>query len=265
MEHSEHRKRMRERYVKQGLEGFAPHEVLELMLFYAIPQKNVNPLAHQLLDKFGSLHGVLEAEPEMLRQVDGIGEYSATFLSLFSKVEKYVGLEKAQKRVELSSRKKAMEYCAKLLQGERREHFYVICLNGQMEVLHTALIAKGSLSEVPAYPRLVAEAALNHNAHSVILCHNHPGGSLIPSEADMEATRQLAALFRGLEIVLIDHMIVSGGETLSMVLEHLLEREPTPLGIYPRVADPAGEQRIRQELLKRQKAMKTEKRLAEEP
>lgn len=251
MDHGGHRKRMRERFETNGLEGFAPHEVLELMLFYAIPQKNVNPLGHELVNRFGSLHGVLEAEPQMLRQVNGIGEYAATFISLFAQVNKYAELERLGERAALSSRKTASEYCQKLLMGERRELFYVICLNGQMEVLKSVLIAKGSLSNVPAYPRLVAEAALNHNAHSVLLCHNHPGGSIVPSQGDMEVTRQLSALLAGLEIVLVDHMIVAGDRTLSMVAHRLIEQEVSPLGVSTRVADPAGETRIRQELKKR--------------
>ncbi len=253
MEHGGHRARMRDRYVKQGLEGFAPHEVLELLLFYAIPQKNVNPLAHQLLDRFGSVHGVLSAEPQMLRQVEGIGEYTATFLSLFQKVGKYADLERAGEKAELTSRRAAADYCKTLLSGERRELFYVICLNGQMQVLQSVLITKGSLSDVPAYPRLVAEAALNHNAHSVVLCHNHPGGSLVPSQGDVEVTRQLSALLSGLEIVLVDHIIVADGEALSMVSHHLIEQEVAQAGITTRVADSAGETRIRNELLKQRK------------
>lgn len=250
MEHSGHRQRMRERYLVQGLEGFAPHEVLELLLFYTIPQKNVNPLAHELLERFGSLHGVLSADAAQLRQVKGIGEYSASFLSLFRQVAKYAELEQAGERVSLKSRKLAEEYCVKLLAGERREVFYAICMNGQMQVLHSALIAKGSLSSVPAYPRVVAEAVLNHNAHSVLFCHNHPGGSLVPSQGDVEVTRQLGALLSGLEIVMADHIIVADGKALSMVAYHLIEQEVSGSSVFSHVADPAGEVRIRHELLK---------------
>ncbi len=251
MEHDGHRKRMRERYEKQGLEGFASHEVLELMLFYAIPQKNVNPLAHQLLDHFGSLYALLQAEPKQLTQVKGIGEYAATFLSLFASVARYAQLEKAGERVSLDNRGRAESYCIQLLDGHRVEHFYVICLNGQMEVLHAALVAKGSLSDVAAYPRIVAEKALTHNAHSVILCHNHPGGSLTPSAGDVEVTRQLASLLAGLEITLVDHIVVADGQALSMVRHQLIEQEVSSAGVLTRVADPASEVRIRNQLLGR--------------
>ena len=227
MEHDGHRRRMRARYAKQGLEGFAGHEVLELLLFYAIPQKNVNPVAHELLERFGSLSGVLQAEPEQLRKVDGIGEYAAVYLSLFAKVARYAQLEKAGARVAIPNRGAAEEYCINLLAGERHEVFYAICMDAQMRVLHNALIAKGSLSGVPAYPRLVAEAALNHNAHSVLLCHNHPGGSPGPSQADVESTRRLGVLLHGMEVKLADHIIVADERAFSMVAHHLMELEET--------------------------------------
>jgi len=254
MEHEGHRFRMRERYRKQeGLDGFAPHEVLELWLYYAIPQRNVNTLAHDLIRRFGSLHGVLHADMQQLKQVKGIGEYSATFLSLFSEIARYIGMEQAGDRAKITNRKEAEEHCIRLLAGEKRELFYAVCMNGQMQVLHNALIAKGSLSNVPAHPRIVAEAVLNHNAHSVLFCHNHPGGSVIPSQGDMEVTRQLAALLQGLEVVMIDHIIVSDGKALSMLSHHLIEQGSSPAGIWTRVADSAGEARIRNTLMRREK------------
>lgn len=253
MEHEGHRQRMRERFLKQGLEGFAPHEVLELLLFYTIPQKNVNPLAHALLEKFGSLSNVLQAEPRQLCQVKGVGEYSAAFLSLFGPVARYAQAEKAGQRMTLGSRRQAEEYCIRLLEGERREAFYAVCLDGRMQVLFSALIARGSLSDVPAYPRLVAEAVLLHNAHSVLLCHNHPGGSLTPSQGDVEVTRQMGALLHGLEITLVDHIIVADGKALSMVACHLIEQEFSTFGAVSRVADSASEIRIRSQLLAREK------------
>ena len=259
MVHEGHRLRMRERYGKQGgLDGFAPHEVLELWLYYAIPQKNVNALAHELLDRFGSLHGVFHADPQQLKQVKGIGEYASTFLSLLPKVVKYMEMERAGESVKISNRKEAEDYCVRLLAGEKRELFYAVCMNGQMQVLHNALIAKGSLSNVPAYPRVVAEAVLNHNAHSVMLCHNHPGGSVFPSQGDMEVTRQLAALLHGLEVVLIDHMIVTEKSAFSMLSHHLIEQSSSAAGITTKVADSAGETRIRNEMIRQQKAEKGE-------
>lgn len=237
MEHGGHRQRMRERYLKQGLEGFAPHETLELLLFYAIPQKNVNPLAHKLINRFGSLYGVLNASPKQLMQVEGIGEYAATFLSLLQSAARQAMRTRGADRVRLSSRQAAVDYCIRLLHGEKREMFYTVCLNGQMETLSDALIAKGSLSDVAAYPRIVLDAVLTHNAHAVLLCHNHPSGSVVPSAQDLDATRVLSGLLSEIEVVLIDHIIVSERRAVSMVRNGFIKQTATPGGIAVRTVD----------------------------
>ena len=248
MEHSGHRQRMRERYVKQGLEGFAQHEALELMLFYAIPQKNVNPLAHALIERFGSLYGVINASPQQLMQVEGIGEYTATYLSLFAQANRRAELTRADARVKLTTRKSAVNYCIRLLAGEKRELFYAICLNGQMETLGDALIAKGSLSDVPAYPRVVMDAVLTHNAHGVLFCHNHPGGTIAPSQADLDATATLLRLLGEIEVVLVDHIIVCEGDALSMVRNGFIRQQATPTGVVAHVASSDGEIRLSRDL-----------------
>jgi len=135
MEHDGHRERMRERYRTQGLDSFAQHEILELMLFYAIPQRNVNPLAHQLITHFGSLYNVITATPEQLAQVRGVGDYTATLVSLFGDVYRKAEQTRAAQREKLTTRKATVNYCIRLLESEKRELFYAICLNGQMETL----------------------------------------------------------------------------------------------------------------------------------
>jgi DNA repair protein RadC len=243
MEHDGHRRRMRERYQKQGLEGFAQHETLELMLFYAIPQKNVNPLAHALIERFGSLYGVIHASPEQLMQTPGVGEYAATLLTLFAQAPRQAEQCRVR-REKLTTRKSAVNYCARLLNGEKREKFYVVCLNGQMETLGNALIAQGSISDVPAYPRLVVDAVLTRNAHGALLCHNHPGGSIAPSQADLEATATLSRLLSEIEVALVDHIIVADGEALSMVRNGFIRQEMTPGGVTAHVAASDGEVRL---------------------
>ena len=244
-EHDGHRKRMRERFTSQGLEGFAPHEILELILFYAIPRANVNPLAHRLMDTFGSLHAVLEAEAGDLMKVEGIGENAAALLSLFGHVDRELAKSRSARNKTLKNRMDAQKHCLGLLSGLRQEHLYLVCLSPQMEVTQNALIAKGSLGEVQAYPRLVAEAALRANAHAVILCHNHPGGSLVPSQADLDMTASLGQLLQSLEITLADHVIVAGEEALSLVECGLLRHSFAGNGVDTRVADPGGDARLR--------------------
>ena len=248
MEHGGHRQRMRERYLKQGLAGFAQHEVLELMLFYAIPQKNVNPIAHALIERFGSLDGVLRATPKQLMQVEGIGEYAATFVSLFPQVMQQAEQSKNSAREKLTTRKSAVNYCIRLLMGEKREMFYAICLNGQMEVIGCALIAQGSLSDVPAYPRIVMEAVLTHNAHGVLLSHNHPGGSVTPSQADLDATATLVRLLAEIEVTLVDHIIVAEDDALSMVRNGFISQKVTQTGVVAHVASSVGDVRLSHQL-----------------
>ena len=241
MEHGGHRQRMRERYRSQGLDGFAPHEALELMLFYAIPQRNVNPLAHRLLDRYGSLHAVLEADIESLRQMEGVGEYAATLISLFGAVSRRAQRERGGPREALKSRADAEAHCIRLLAGEKRERFYVVCMNAQMESLGDVLVATGSIADVPAYPRVVADVVLARNAHCALLCHNHPGGSPYPSTKDLEATAVIGGLLATLEVVLCDHIIVADGRAISLVRENYITQEITSGSVLTRVADSSGD------------------------
>jgi len=241
-DHAGHRKRLRDRFCANGLDGFAPHETLELILSYAIPRCNVNPLAHQLLKRFGSLHNTLDASVEELQQVEGIGEYAAVLISLFAAVAAKYEESREMEMPVVRNRGDMERHCIRLLKGCREEHFYVVCLNGQMEVLADALIARGSIGEVKTYPRIVAETALRYNAHSVILCHNHPGGTVIPSAADMETTANLISMLNMLEIRLIDHIIVAGGAAMSMNDEGLIQTQTSGYAIERnRAANSAGE------------------------
>ena len=252
-EHAGHRQRMRERFLSQGLDGFADHEVLELMLTYAIPQKNVNPLAHRLLDRFATLHSVLEAPVGELVKVEGVGEYAATLLTLFSHAARRLDQSRETVGERILTRPMAQRHAVRLLQGLRLEHFYVTCLDGQMRLIADELISRGSVDEVAAYPRLVAEAVLRHNARTVVLCHNHPGGSAVPSQQDVAVTRVLLDLLSTLGVHLADHMIVTGRKALSMTECGLIVRSTSKGEVLTSVADSAGEQLIRARLERQRK------------
>lgn len=216
-EHAGHRQRMRQRFLENDLDGFAAHEVLELLLFYAIPQRDVNPLAHRLLERFGSLGGVLDAPVEEIVKVEGVGEYAATLLRLTGQTGRRAERERYPERVRLNLRREVKDHCRRLLEALRHEEFHMVCMDAQCRVLHNARIASGTLSEVQAYPRLVVEAALRYNAHSVVLCHNHPSGSVVPSLSDIDVTRVLIDLLQGVEVMVLDHIVVAGRRTMSMV------------------------------------------------
>lgn len=215
--HEGHRQRLRERFRLEGLEHFAPHEVLELILFYARARGDVNPLAHRLLETFGSLKGVLEAPVDQLCLVDGVGQETATLLSLMVPVFRRYALCLCEEKTTLNNFIAAEEYCRALLTGMRKERFYMVALSAQMRVIGHRLVSEGTLTEVPAYPRLIVETALNYNAHSVVLCHNHPAGEPMPSRGDIEVTYSLDKVLASLNIMLLDHVVVGDGGTYSMV------------------------------------------------
>lgn len=214
--HEGHRQRLRERFRQDGLEGFAPHEVLELLLFYTRARGNVNPLAHRLLEIFGSLKGVLEAPVEQLSAVEGVGEETASLLAMMVPLFRRYELCLCEETRRLRNYKEVMEYCRALLTGLRKERFYVICVSSRMKLLGQRIIAEGDLTEVMAYPRLVVETALNQNAYGVILCHNHPGGEAVPSIGDVDVTRELETMLAKLGISLLDHVIIADSSTYSM-------------------------------------------------
>lgn len=214
--HEGHRQRLRERLRREGLEAFAAHEVLELLLFYTRTRGNVNPLAHRLLETFGSLKGVLEAPVEQLMDVEGVGEETASLLAMMVPLFRRYELCRCEETRLLKNYKAVVEYCRALLTGLRKERFYVICVSIQMKLLGQRIVAEGDLTEVMAYPRLVVETALNQNAYGVILCHNHPGGDAVPSVGDVDVTRELEAVLAKLGVALLDHVIVAEGKTYSM-------------------------------------------------
>lgn len=206
--HSGHRERLRARYMKEGLDFFEDHQVLELILFYSISRKDTNETAHKLLEKFGSLARVFEATPEELMQVEGIGVNSAVLLSCVTDLTRRYNESRHRSMTKFHTAEAAGIYAMNLLRGRANENLYVICLNSKCELINTVKITEGTIDQVTAYPRRVVEAALQCKAHSVILTHNHPGGESRPSQADIETTNAINAALCIVDIELRDHIIV---------------------------------------------------------
>lgn len=221
--HEGHRKRLKERFEKEGLDCFEPHQVLELLLFFSIPRRDTNPIAHQLIKKYGSLSGVFEADLKDLASTSGIGENTSILLTLIPNLARRYMKDKWRDKPELNSSTKAGEYAVTLFAGLIYEAFYVICLDAQNKVNFTELAHEGTINEAPIYPRIIVETALRHKANSVILAHNHPGGSLNPSRADIEATRKIKSALEGISIKVVDHIIVCGEKYISFAEKGLLE------------------------------------------
>ena len=216
--HLGHREKLRQRFIREnGLDHFEDHQILELLLFYANPRGDTNPIAHALLEQFGSLKGVLEARPEMLMTVTGVKETAATLISMVVPLTRVWNRCAMTEPDRIGNSREAEKYCLSILAGHRSERFYVVSLNAKCQVLGRRMISEGSLSEVSAYPRIVMETALNYNAHSILLTHNHPGGTMAPSPEDISSTLQLQRLLNGVSILVLDHIIVAGDRTYSMI------------------------------------------------
>ena len=196
---------------------FEAKEILSHILQFSAAKANRDEIAENLLQSFGSMKSIIEARPEQLEKVPGIGKKTAEFISSFLPMFKVYSACLNETLDRIGNSREAENFCQCLLTGSRIEQFYVICLNAQCKVIGKRKISEGSLSEVSAYPRIVTETALNYNAHSVLLCHNHPGGTCAPSPEDITSTLQLQNVLNALGIMILDHIIVANDRTYSMI------------------------------------------------
>jgi DNA repair protein RadC len=221
--HRGHRDRMRRRALEEGLDGFADHEVLELLLFAVLPRVNTNPVAHRLLARFGSLSAVLEADPNDLATVPGIGRNGARFLTTLPQVaRRYMHDRVRRTNPRLSDPDTVAAYVMPLMAGRAEEVVYLLCLDAQCRVRFPALVASGTVVEAHVHPRQAVETALRHRAASAILAHNHPAGEATPSGADHRMTRRIAEALGSVGVPLLDHVIVAGERVFSFEKEGLL-------------------------------------------
>ena len=214
--HSGHRARMKQRYLGQGLEGFSDHEVLELLLYYAIPRADVNPLAHRLMERFGNLHGVLDAEAAELTEVEGVGESAAALLRLIRDVNRRYLLDRQEKRPLLADSETAGRFLLPHFFGLREERVYAAFLDDELRLIRCRQLFEGGIDYAPLSVRKLVETALREKATGVILAHNHPAGQAVPSMSDREATLRIRSALEAVQIRLLDHIIVAGEEFISM-------------------------------------------------
>jgi len=214
--HDGHRDRVRKRFLENGLKGFADHEVLELLLYYAIPQGDVNPLAHALIDRFGSLSGVLSAPVELLTQVKGVGERTAVLLRLVPMITQKARLAEIEQELVLNTWDKVGDYLLELFSRERNEVVYQLCLDRKGKLLSCKRVGEGGASAVNLDIRKIVENALLSAASSVILAHNHPSGIALPSGADRSATEQAGAALKAIGVKLADHIVVADHDYVSL-------------------------------------------------
>lgn len=214
--HDGHRQRLRERFLKEGLDHFEEVQVLELLLFHCIPRQDTNPIAHALLDRFGSLPAVLEAPVSELKKVDGVGEQTALFLSLVLATSRYYRVKRKERPQFLHTVKEYGEYLAEHFSGRRNEMVYLLCLDAKCKVISCKEVGEGSVNSAAVPIRRIVEMALADNATTVILAHNHPSGMAIPSDEDIHTTHRLAMALGTVDIVLLDHIVVADDDFVSM-------------------------------------------------
>ena len=213
--HSAHRERMKQRFLKNGFRGMAEHEILELALFFSIPYKDTNALAHTLIQEFGSIRRLLKASPDALRKVKGIGEHTVVFLHFLRAFLDYENALPPDQPPTLLDSRDAEEYVCRRLRNQPVERFMLFCLDGKLRLIGEDLISEGTVNRAYVNTRRLVELALKHNAQAAILAHNHPEGHAVPSESDHSVTRKLYFAFHFMGVKLMDHIIVSDEDSFS--------------------------------------------------
>ncbi|MCT8972882.1 RadC family protein [Microbaculum marinisediminis] len=207
-DHAGHRQRLRERFVNGGAGALPDYELLELVLFSALPRINTKPLAKRLLAKFGSFAEVIAAPPERLREVDGVGERVVTDLKIIQAAAERLARGTVRKRPVLSSWSAVLDYCRTAMAFAEKEQFRILFLDKRNQLISDELQQTGTVDHTPVYPREVIKRALELSATAIILVHNHPSGDPTPSRADVEMTRTIIDIAQPLGVSVHDHVIV---------------------------------------------------------
>lgn len=217
-----HRDRLRQRFLTGGPEALADYEMLELLLFMAIPRRDIKPLAKTLLTRFGNLSGVINAPITELEKVDGLSENSITALKVVQAASHRALKQEIMQKPILNNWARLLEYCGATMAHEQREHFRILFLNKKNELIADEIQGSGTVDHTPAYPREIMKRALELGATALILVHNHPSGDPKPSTADIEMTNMIVAAANPFSIVIHDHLIVSKNGTSSFKTMGLL-------------------------------------------
>lgn len=210
-----HRERLREKFQKAGAAGLHDYEMLELLLTYALPRKDVKPIAKALLDRFGGFAGVLDASQRELEEAEGLGPISATLIRLVKELSAVYLAERMKERDVLSSPQAVVDFARAKLADLPHEAFMVVYLNTKNEVIEHEVIHEGTIDRAVVYPRRIIESALHHHAAGLILVHNHPSGHPEPSTEDQRLTRAIAEAARTVDIRVLDHIIVGKSDYFS--------------------------------------------------
>ena len=218
--HVGHRARMRARFRASGLDGFASHEVLEFLLYHTHSRCDTNEIAHNLIEAFGSLPGVLEASYEELKKVDKIGDVSATFIPFLLALFRRYSREKEESRDTFDTISRLNSYCRSLFVGSTVEQVYMLLFDNSMHILDCTLLAHGTVNSVSVMTRRIAEKALEKHASFVVITHNHPDGLPLPSAEDIHMTNVIEDALSLFQIPLLEHILVANTECVPLIRKH---------------------------------------------
>ncbi|WP_335985024.1 RadC family protein [Fusobacterium polymorphum] len=224
-----HRERIKEKFLKNGIDGFAEYEILELLLTYCIPRKDTKPIAKELLNKFKSLDNIFKADFDKLSAIDGLGKNSIVFLKLIGDLPSIIYKDELKNKklvdketLKISNKDILLKYLRNKIGYEEIEKFYVLYLSSSNEVIEFEENSVGTLDRSSVYPREIYKKIINLNAKSIILAHNHPSDNITPSKCDIELTNEIAKGLKNFGALLIEHIIVTKNSYFSFLEEGLI-------------------------------------------
>ena len=223
--HEGHRGRLKKRFLEEGIDGFQEHEVIELLLFYALPYQNTNGIAHRLMEEFGSLAGVVDAPFEQLTKVSGVGDHAATLLKLVAGLSRRYGVSRTAGEHIITTPEDAGSYLLPWFLGRTSEMAILLCLDAKGKVLGIERISEGGINATILDVRKVVSAAIKFSASAVVLAHNHTSGVAVPSREDVEVTKKVRTALQALDVVLLDHLVIAEGDFVSMAESGLLREQ----------------------------------------
>lgn len=223
MDYLGHRKRLRERYVKNGYEALQDYEIIELLLTFVKQRVDTKPLAKQLIKKYGTIEEILKADIKDLKEIEGVGDITAVFLNFIGDIAACSFKDKAEKeKISFRNKNQLISYLRNDIGFSKNEEFKVLFLNSVNEIIETEILFTGTIDKSAVYPRKILERALYHNARSIVFVHNHPSGNISPSEKDIELTEEMKKFFKIVDINVLDHIIITKNSHFSFLEEGII-------------------------------------------
>ncbi len=217
--HIGHRQRLKNRYLKDGIDSFTPHQALELLLFYAVPYKDTNPLAHKLLDAFGSISGVFDATQEQLRDF-GLTDNQIALMKMIPDFSRLYLTDRTSNSSKIVQMDKLCDYFISRFVGRNEEYLYLLLVDSKLKELYSGVVSRGSINTADVPIRKIVQLALEYNARYVVIAHNHPTGIALPSAHDIDTTNMLFHALHMVGIRLFDHIIVADNDAVSLANSH---------------------------------------------